>query len=247
MSAKLNVILPCAGRGTRLGLPYPKEMHLVAANTALIDLTFRQLDEHRDDIDAVTVVLAPEKGSLVSYLEKWADHFHLRFVYFNDEYHEWAGSILSSAPEFTDKNVVFLPDSLLEGRPDQPVVPAFRALLEDADGAFAYLEETRPEVLRNLGALRVEAGEVTAFCDKPDDGFDAFNAFWCAFGFRGSAGRTLLETMTRSIRREPVAVAELGRRLRAFPVEGYWDLGVWPNLHEYTARLHAQAGSAAAS
>jgi NDP-sugar pyrophosphorylase family protein len=245
--AKLNVILPCAGKGTRLGLPYPKEMHLVAANTALIDLTFRHLDEHRGDIDSVTVVLAPEKGSLVSYLEKWSGHFHLRYVYFNDDYHEWAGSILSSAPEFTDKNVVFLPDSLLESRPEQPVVPAFRALLEEADAAFAYLPESRPEVLRNLGALRVQDGHVEAFCDKPDNGFDAYNAFWCAFGFRGPAGRPLLEAMTRSIQRRPIDVAELGQRVRAFAVDGYFDLGVWPNLHEYTARLHAQAASGSAS
>src|SRR4029079_16258576 len=100
MGAKLNVIVPCAGKGTRLGLPYPKEVHLVAANTALIDLTFGQLDEHRDEIDSVTVVLAPEKGELVSYLARWAGHFHIRYCYFNPAYHEWAGSILSSEPEF---------------------------------------------------------------------------------------------------------------------------------------------------
>jgi hypothetical protein len=216
-------------------------VHLVAANTALIDLTFRQLDEHRDEIDSVTVVLAPEKGELVSYLAKWAGHFHIRYCYFNPAYHEWAGSILSSEPEFGERNVVFLPDSLVESHDDRPAIPAFREPLDAADVAFAYRPEERPDVLRNLGALHVEDGRVTAFCDKPAEGFEAYNGFWCAFGFRADVGRPLLEAMTRSIRREPVDLGELGAAVRAFEIAGYWDLGVWPNLHQYVAKLHNDA------
>ena len=36
----LTVILPCAGEGTRLSLPYPKEVHSIEKNKSLIDYSF---------------------------------------------------------------------------------------------------------------------------------------------------------------------------------------------------------------
>ena len=34
----ITVILPCAGEGTRLSLPYPKEVHSIEKNKSLIDV-----------------------------------------------------------------------------------------------------------------------------------------------------------------------------------------------------------------
>ena len=61
----LNLILPCAGSGTRLGLFYPKETHLIAENTALLDLSLRLCEPHREFIDTVTIVLTPQKAEIV--------------------------------------------------------------------------------------------------------------------------------------------------------------------------------------
>lgn len=234
----MKVILPCAGKGTRLGLPYPKEMHLIAKQTALIDLTFKRLENHSDLISEVIIILAPEKASLVEYLAKWKERFYLKFVFFDDRNHEWAGSILSAEQEFGEKNLVFLPDTFLVGLPEFPIVPTFDTELEKNSVCFGYLPTEDRKTLKSLGALKVVKDQVEGFCDKPAENNPAyFNAFWTTFGFKQDVSRPLLELMTRSIQGKPVDLRDVSSAATAFPVKEYKDLGVWPNIVEFTKRL----------
>lgn len=234
----MKVILPCAGKGTRLGLPYPKEVHLIAQQTALIDLTFLRLQNFAAAISEVIVIISPEKALLIEYLQKWQDDFYIKFIYFDEKNFEWAGSILSAEKEFGEKNVVFLPDSFLVGLPEYPIIPTMQATLNQAVASFGYLPCTKPDVLQHLGALLVEEESVKAFCDKPALVEPAtFNAFWTSFGFRGEIGRDLLQLMTRSIQREAVDIGQLSGEIAAFPVQEYKDLGVWPNLLDFNKKM----------
>jgi len=236
----MKIILPCAGKGTRLGLPYPKEVHLIARQTALIDLTFLRLQNYVDEISEVIVIISPEKASLIEYLQKWQDDFYIKFIYFNENNFEWAGSVLSAEKEFGEKNVVFLPDTFLVGLPAYPIIPTMSAALDDNAASFGCLACTDPNVLQFLGALMVENERVTCFCDKPalvDP--KKFNAFWTTFGFRGEIGRELLQLMTRSIQREPVDINATLGEIAAFPVQEYKDLGVWPNILEFNKKMEA--------
>ncbi len=230
----LNLILPCAGSGTRLGLFYPKETHLIAENTALLDLSLRLCEPHRERIDTVTIVLTPQKAEIVRFMEKWREAFNIRFCYFNDANFEWAGSILSAETLFAERNLVLLPDSYIRERESNPVVVSMDNLLEEHDVAFAYMRENDAERLSTLGALKIEDdGSVAAFCDKPDNTQLRYNAFWGAFGFRRDAGRPLLEMMTRSIQRQSADIEALGLDVKSFELEGYDDLGNWPSLHSF--------------
>jgi hypothetical protein len=92
--------------------------------------------------------------------------------------------------------------------------------------------------LSRLGALRVESGQVFDFCDKPEPAQAArFNAFWGSFGFSSEAGPALLHLMMDSIARRPVDLGALGLRVGAFPIESYEDLGTWPAMRAFQARL----------
>ncbi len=234
----MKIILPCAGMGTRLGLPYPKEIHLIAEQTALIDLTFRRLQQHKHSISEVIVILSPEKMQLVDYLAKWREDFYLKFIYFNEKNFEWAGSILSAEKEFGEKNIVFLPDSFLVGKPEFPILATFDEQLKDHGVCFGYLPATDRKTLKSLGALMIEDGRVADFCDKPDmEDKRQFNAFWTTFGFRAETGRLLLEMMTRSIQRQSVDIGKLQVTSAAFPVQEYKDLGVWPNIVEFQKQM----------
>ncbi len=236
----MKVILPCAGKGTRLGLPYPKEVHLIAEQTALIDLTFLRLQNFADSISEVIVIISPEKALLIEYLQKWRNDFYIKFIYFDDRNFEWAGSIMSAEKEFGEKNVVFLPDSFLVGLPEYPVIPTMNATLDEAAASFGYLPCLAPEILQHLGALLVEGGRVKGFCDKPAlTEARGFNAFWTTFGFTGEIGRDLLQLMTRSIQREAVDVSSVSTEVAAFPVQEYKDLGVWPNLLEFNKKMES--------
>jgi hypothetical protein len=246
----INVILPCAGEGKRLGLPYPKEIHQVANGVSLIDLSMRLLQPFREQVGRVTIVVSPQKAAVMSYMAKWKDEFPLAFCFFDDRYFEWAGSIRSGEHLFMEKNLVLLPDSLVEEDAARRVVPTMNAMLDRSSLVFGYVRE-RAERLRHLGALAVEGDRVTAFCDKPADDLARFNAFWGTFGFRGEAAGPILETMTRSIRREAVDLASFGQReVGAFPLSAYTDLGTWNNLASlrdgHLALARGAAGAAAA-
>lgn len=227
----INVILPCAGEGTRLGLPYPKELHHIASGVSLIDLSLQLLYPHRHFIGRVTVTITAKKVELVRYLAKWRSIYAFAFTYFDDRNEEWPGSILSSEPLFMDRNIVLLPDSLILEDARHPLVPTFDRLLRDHDLVFGIMRE-ETQRLRSLGAVHLEAdGRVTAFCDKPSEHLERYNGFWGSFGFSGEKGRAILELMTASVRRQPVAFDTLQlREPVGFPLRGYHDLGVWDQL-----------------
>lgn len=238
----LNVILPCAGEGTRLGLPYPKEIHQVDHNLSLIDLSLRLCLPYREKISRMTVVLTGNKPEVVRYLSRWRQHFPLCFCYFNDRYSEWAGSIRSAQPLYLEKNIVLLPDSFLLEAPEFPLIPTYDQLLEEFPVVFACQFE-QSDRLSSLGALRVdlEGYRVSQFCDKPERELDRYNAFWASFGFTRCAAQPLLELMAASIARYPVDIQALGVPVRAFPVAGYEDLGTWPNLSRNSLRRDLRA------
>ena len=65
---KLTVILPSAGRGTRLNLPYPKEILRLDSDSALIDNCFNFFKDYgRNQVEFV-VVINEDKTDLIKYL-----------------------------------------------------------------------------------------------------------------------------------------------------------------------------------
>jgi bifunctional N-acetylglucosamine-1-phosphate-uridyltransferase/glucosamine-1-phosphate-acetyltransferase GlmU-like protein len=229
----LTVILPCAGEGTRLGLPYPKELHVIQKGTSLMDMSLRHVDLFAERVDKVVITLTPSKHALIKAQEKWLDVIDFAFTFFKPWHHEWPGSILSAKRLFGDYNMVLLPDACLIAHKDHALVPTMLELLKTHSVVFGYLPESDPKRLKALGALHVtENGRVTKFADKPAENFERYNAFW----FRREVGEDLLELMTHSVRRVPVLIESLGA-VGAFPVESYLDLGTWENQAQFHAKV----------
>ena len=56
--SKLTIIMPAAGKGTRLNLPYPKEILRLDKEQALIDYSFDFFRDYgRKDVEFVIVVI----------------------------------------------------------------------------------------------------------------------------------------------------------------------------------------------
>ena len=54
---KLNVIIPAAGKGARLNLPYPKEILRIDKSQALIDFTFDFFSNYnRTQVEFIVVI-----------------------------------------------------------------------------------------------------------------------------------------------------------------------------------------------
>ena len=232
----LTYILPCAGKGTRLSLPYPKEIHRILPNSSLINFSLNHLVEDIETTESLIIVISPGKEIVVDYVQREIVKSSLvNTVYFNELYSEWPGSIRSAEKFFGGHNVALLPDSVLKTRRNEVLSEKFIQEFESgADLVFAYVEEIDRNKLMKLGALHVDGSEVIDFCDKPLGGDPRkFNAFWGAFGFKGECGSKILELMERSADREKVELSSLNLKISAFPLESYTDLGTWPSIAKF--------------
>ena len=232
----LTYILPSAGKGTRLGLPYPKEIHRVLPNSSLIDFSLNHANKNIETTESVVIVISPGKEIVVDYVRSRVEYNSIvKKVFFNENYHDWPGSIHSAELYFGAFNVVLLPDSVLETKENEVLSEKFiKEFKSGADLVFAYLGEFDSKVLMKLGALNVVGSEVKDFCDKPSiKDPRKFNAFWGAFGFTRSCGPKILNLMERSVCRDEVDLASLNLKIRAFPLKSYTDLGTWPSIAKF--------------
>ena len=102
----LTVILPAAGKGTRLNLPYPKEILRLDKDQALIDHCFDFFRDYgRKDVQFV-VVINENKTDIVGYLSKYKERFNISFTYQNPFEYEYTGAIKSAKHLFTEHNVI---------------------------------------------------------------------------------------------------------------------------------------------
>ena len=233
----ITFILPCAGLGTRLDLPYPKEIHRLRPGASLIDYSLSHVTADMVATEKVVIVLAPGKESVATYAEnKVSDRVKVERVYFNSKYSEWPGSIHSAEMHFGDRNVALLPDSVLTMKSQQLLSKRYSEAFDaGADLVFAYVGESNRQKLASLGALYVKNSSVVHFCDKPAENDPTeFNAFWASFGFRGKYGAKILNFMMRSVARQNVDLNTLGLKVMAFSVESYVDLGTWPSIARFT-------------
>jgi len=148
------VVIPCAGEGQRLALPYPKELLALGPGRTLIDAALDLVPRDRDV--RVVVVVRPEKAELVRYLGRYVGDLQIAFVHQPPELSECTVAVISARPWFGDVNAVLLPDEIIQPAAEVPEPVA--ALLDAvADEPFAFLAqlESDPDRLRTEGALAV--------------------------------------------------------------------------------------------
>jgi len=143
--SKLKVILPAAGKGTRLNLPYPKEILRLDNDNALIDNCFNFFRDYgRKDVEFV-VVINENKLELISYLAKYKEKYNISFVFQNPNEKEYTGAIKSASHLFGEHNLVMLPDTLMKLKPNEDLFTLVQnSLLEYIDLG------TWPEIRRLL-------------------------------------------------------------------------------------------------
>jgi len=89
----MKVILPAAGKGSRLNLPYPKEILRLNNDDALIDYSFNFFRDYgRKDIEFV-VVINEDKTDIIEYLAKYKSRYNISFTYQNPNEQEYTGAI----------------------------------------------------------------------------------------------------------------------------------------------------------
>jgi len=231
----LTVVMPAAGKGTRLNLPYPKEILRLDKEQALIDYSFDFFRDYgRRDIEFV-IVINEEKIDIVRYLSKYKDKFNISFTFQNPNEREYTGAIKSARHLFGEHNVVLLPDTIMTLKKGTDLVEAVQHSVTETGFTFFYKRETSEKMLRTKGALIVDdSGVVEGYEDKPEEGVEKYNAYWCSFAFRKRTFDAAIAFMEKSTLRQRVLPNEIETTpihlSQGIQVDDYKDLGTWDEI-----------------
>lgn len=235
--SKLTVILPAAGRATRLQLPYAKEVMSIGPNKSLIDNSFNFFRDYgRKDVEFV-VVIREGKSEIVDYLAKYNNRYDISFTFQNPNEHEYTGAIKSARHLFGEHNIVLLPDTVMKLDPGADLYECVMSSLTETGFTFLYKDETSVDLLKTKGALVVEDGIIKSYEDKPEQDVEKYNAFWCAFAYRRRAFDQCINFMEKSTLRQRVMLDEIKEtpiyNSKGIRVQDYIDLGTWPEVRRY--------------
>ena len=233
--SKLTIILPAAGLGSRLNLPYPKEILRVDKEKALIDNSFDLFKGlGRDDVEFV-VIINEEKTEIIKYLSKYKSKYNISFTYQNPKELEYTGAIKSAKHLFGENNIVLLPDTILTLPNGINLAHEIHTHLEDKSFAFLFKPDTNEKMLNTKGCLQLDTDQrVLDYEDKPTQNMDRFNGYWCAFAFKKNVFDECIEFMEQStlkIKKPKTGIKQtkiFGSK--AIRVEDYKDLGTWEEI-----------------
>ncbi len=228
---KLTVILPCAGKGERLGLPYSKEIYSFEKDKSLIDYTFDLFSAYNRSDLHFAITITEDKTDIIQHLSKYKHRFNISFTYFNPEEKDVPGSIKSTKHLLGEKNLVLLPDTILKINPSIDIVTTICNTLDNSEFAFLYKKEDSPSILTTRGALYVKGNEVVDYDDKPCDIGDRFNAYWGGLAFTKRVFDDALNTIQHFYTSTKPSFKEtVLYKARAIEIDDYIDLGTWDSI-----------------
>jgi NDP-sugar pyrophosphorylase family protein len=232
---KLTVILPAAGKGTRLNLPYPKEILRLNQEKALIDNSFDLFDDvPRNQVEFV-IVINEEKTEIVKYLAKYKSRYDVSFTYQKPDEIEYTGAIKSAKHLFGENNIVLLPDTLLTLPKGVSLAQTVQHRLAKYEFAFLFKPETDEQMLMTKGCVQLdESMGVLAYEDKPLDNIYKFNGYWCSFAFKKRAFDqciAFMEQSTLKLGRPKLLIEQTPIfKSKSIEVEDFKDLGTWDQI-----------------
>lgn len=244
---RATAILPCAGTGTRLGLPFGKELLPLGPDSTPLEETLALLAPCAPALRLV-VILGAGREATARHVTSRASAIGLPAAFTAQEpgLAECTGAVLSAAPWFADKNLVLLPDQVLD-HPEPGLAASALDALDDARFCFLAAREDDQGRISRDGALRITSGTPPRLLDyaehPPPDRAGTFNATWFGFAFRRDAAEAVA-LLHRAVTGQPVTPADVA----ASPLAGcpvietgpYRDLGTWPAVRARWAQTRPE-------
>ncbi|WP_113705256.1 NTP transferase domain-containing protein [Nonomuraea lactucae] len=240
---RLTVVVPCGGRGSRLGLPFAKELLPTPDGRVVLDAVLDLI--HGLNV-AVVLVVAADRAATIEHVHTTYPDLPVAAVRQRAHAPGLAGAVRSALPWTGRYTIVLLPDQfLLTPACDHPVEQAAK-LLATEPACFLAAWEDDPVRIAADGALAVQAGEQTSprirrLADKPDrPEAGLFNAVWFGYGFRDTAADEVLAQLELATEhRLPDGRFAAGPLFDApvVIVPGFLDLGTWPAVNRLWSRV----------
>lgn len=181
----VTIILPCAGEGTRLGLPFPKELAPVSQGRAVIDSCL-DLIEKAPMGKRILLMDNGNRELTRLYIQKRLPDVPLAMI----RQHRYAPDMPQAVIRLNDwldrdsTNILMLPDAIYEPK-GEPLTQL--ASMADGHGFAMAVAESHGDALKAVGALSVANNAVVAYEDKPAHP-ERYNASWGMLSFKGSIG-----------------------------------------------------------
>lgn len=239
-------LIPAAGKGVRLGLPYPKELYPIIRESRYKPVSQFIVDNLTDaGVRDVVFVINETKHQLLGYFGN-GSRFGCHITYVVQE--AAAGQGLSTSPglahaldtayrQVRGRTVFFgMADTIIE--PGDVFTRAARTLEADDDLLLVVFPTTRPE---KFGMVRMDADRtVREIVDKPRQ--TSLTLMWGCIVWRPRFTEHLHDAVRRGVADFAAIMNDAigrGMRVRACPViDGtYADLGTYEEISELDVAL----------
>lgn len=223
------VVLPCAGQGTRLNLPFPKELAPLAPGRVVIDSCLDMIRVAIRHRSKVRILLLEDGGraQVERHIRDKLPGVPLACARQDPDAGDMPDAVMRLRPWFSYANTLLLPDCVYEYDGD----PLSEVAEKGSVYGFAWGAARGHPRTASLGALKVDdAGRVLAYEDKPARPQD-YDAAWGILGFGGgNIGMAGLEQVRLSTLKkipgplaDPPVILSPVVWLRDFRDCGTWD------------------------
>jgi hypothetical protein len=217
----ITFILPCAGSGKRLGLPFPKELAPVDKSRALIDSS---LDLIGGVMTSKRIILMDDgdRQNTADYIQRRLPAVPLARVRQDKYAANWPDGVIRLEPWLGGVNVVLLPDSIYDA---SGLVVERLALLAEAGFALG-VARMPPEDLKRYGAVTVVQDDTVSYYEDKPEVPERFNAAWGMLAFSGKLGMLGMRVIADSTRKQGVCKPPVVGAPVVW-LNGWRDLGTW--------------------
>lgn len=225
---QVTVILPCAGKGSRMGVPFPKELLPSGPGRCVIgsSLDLIRVSSEASDV-RVLLMTDGDRALTARHVRAELPGIPVAEVVQDPGAADMPDAVLALAPWLSPAaNVLLLPDVIYEWSGDPVTEIAAKA---SSYGFAVGAVKAASDEIAAAGALRVGGDRIAAYEDKPADP-SAYDALWGILGFSGgSFGLGALRLIADSTSRR-VTGPVTDPVLRGAPVtwlDGFTDCGTW--------------------
>lgn len=250
MKEEMIGLVPAAGKGIRLGLPYPKELYPVIQNNRYKPISQFVLDNLTNaGLEHLVFVINETKHQLIGYFGN-GQRFGCNISYVVQEQIQVEGKstspglahALDSAYHLTRGKTVFfgMADTIM--RPNNVFAYAYQQAGEDDEVILVLFDTERPE---KFGMVRTEPdGRVIEIVDKPKQ--TDLDKMWGCIIWRPRFTEFLHESVCQKHISDFAMIMNCaiqdGFRFRGVHIEGgvYIDLGTYDEIMEMDRRFREE-------
>ena len=224
---QVTVILPCAGSGSRLGLPFPKELAPLGPGRCAADSSLDLIREAAGASDVRVILMTDGKRDLTAaYVREKLPGVPVAEIIQDPSAPDLAEAVIALQPWLGYANVLLLPDVIYGWAGD----PVTEVASEASSYGFAVAAvKAGAGQIRQAGALRVAGDRIEAYEDKPADP-SGYDSLWGMLAFSngtfGVDGLRLVAASASRARKGPVTDPPVWGAPVTW-LQGFRDCGTW--------------------